>query len=151
VKSGRRNELTFIPTLPLPKPTPLSLSGREGGSEGGRREGWRKGAILRRYNQRHDLVPGETADAIRQMLPPLAGFSVDLKDNYSLPLHIASTDLRPDIVWWEDNPKKIWLVELTVPFEMGFKDVAERKEASYEDLIGLQSKAGRLRFSPHHN
>lgn len=97
---------------------------------------------LRRYNQRHDLVLGEIADAIRQKLPPSAGFSVDLKDNYSFPLHIASTDLRPDIVWWEDNPKKLRLVELTVPFETGFKDAAERKEASYEDLVYRAKQAG---------
>ena len=55
---------------------------------------------------------------------------------------IASTDLRPDIVWWEDNPKKLRLVELTVPFEMGFKDAAERKEASYEDLVYRAKQAG---------
>jgi len=97
---------------------------------------------LRRYSQCHDLVPGEIADGIKQKLPPSAGFSVDLKDNYSFPLHIASTDLRPDVVWLEDNPKKLRLVELTVPFETGFKDAAERKEASYEDLVYRAKQAG---------
>ena len=77
---------------------------------------------------RHIMLTNESLENIG--LPPLAGFSVDLKDNYSFPLRIASTDLRPDIVWWEDNPKKLWLVELTVPFETGFKEAAERKEAS---------------------
>jgi len=67
---------------------------------------------------------------------------VDLKDNYSFPHHTVSTDLRPDIVGWEDNPKKIWLAELTVPFETGFKDAAERKEASYEDLVCRAKQAG---------
>jgi len=88
-----------------------------------------------REREREDLVLGEIADAIRQKLPPSAGFSVDLKDNYSFPLHIASTDLRPDIVWWEDNPKKLQLVELMVPFETGFKDAAE-------DLVHRAKQAG---------
>ena len=33
-------------------------------------------------------------------------------------------------------------LELMVPFEMGFIDVAERKEASYEDLIHRAKQAG---------
>jgi len=78
-------------------------------------------SCLRRYNQCHDLVLGERADAITQKLPRLAGFPVDLKDNYSFPLHTASTDLRPDIVWWEDNPKKLRLVELAVPLRRDSK------------------------------
>ena len=97
---------------------------------------------LRRYNQRHDLVLEEIADAIRQKLPPSAGFSADLNDNYSFPLHIACTDLRPDIVWWNDDSKKLWMVELTVPFETGFQDAAERKETSYEDLVHRAKQAG---------
>jgi len=39
------------------------------------------------------------------------------------------------------------LVELTVPFETGFKDAAERKEASYEDLVYRAKQAGY--DSPH--
>ena len=58
---------------------------------------------LRRYNQHHDLAHGVITDAVRQKLLPLAGFSADLSDSYSLPLHRASTDLRPDIVWWDDG------------------------------------------------
>jgi len=54
-------------------------------------------------------------------------YSWILKDNYSFPLHIASTDQRPDTVGWEDNPKKLRLVELMVPFETGFQDSAEEK------------------------
>ena len=51
-----------------------------------------------------------------------------------------STDLRPDIVWWEDNPKKLQLVELMVPFETGFKDAAEElvcraKQAGYNSHL----------------
>ena len=65
---------------------------------------------LRRYNQCHDLVLGVIA---MLKLPPSAGFSADLSDNYNFPLHISSTDLRPDTVWWDDASKKLRLVELT--------------------------------------
>ena len=46
-------------------------------------------------------------------LPPSAQFSADLSDNYNFPLHITSTDLRPDTVGWNDASKKLWMVELT--------------------------------------
>ena len=82
------------------------------------------------------------ADAVRQKLSPLAGFSADLSDSYSFPLHIASTDLRPDIVWWDDASKKVRMVELTVPFETGFQAAAERKETNYEDLVNRARQAG---------
>ena len=49
------------------------------------------------------------------------------------------TDLRPDIVWWNDNSKKVRMVELTVPFE---NDAAERKETSYEDMVHRAKQAG---------
>ena len=40
--------------------------------------------------------------------------TMDLSDGYSFPTHIAATDLRPDIEWWNDDQKTITLVELTV-------------------------------------
>jgi len=49
--------------------------------------------------------------------------------NYSFIFHIASTDLTPDILCWENNSKKLQLVELKV------QNAAERKEPSYEDLV----------------
>ena len=45
---------------------------------------------------------------------------------------LSTTDLRPDIVWWDDSVKKILLIELTVCFESSFKHAAERKMAKYE-------------------
>ena len=33
---------------------------------------------------------------------------------------ITPTGMRPDIVWWNDEEKQLWLVELTVPFETSF-------------------------------
>ena len=95
---------------------------------------------LRRYNQRHDLVLGVIADAVRQKLPSLVGFSANLSNSYSF--HIASTDLGQDIVWWDDASKKLRMVELTVPFETSFQAAAERNETNYEDLVNRARQAG---------
>ena len=46
-----------------------------------------------------------------------------------------ATDLRPDIVWWDDSLKKIVLVELTVCFESSFQHAAQRKTTKYEDVV----------------
>ena len=68
------------------------------------------GQDLRRYNQCHDLVLGVI---VMLKLPPSAQFSADFSDNYNFPLHITSTDLRPDTVGWNDASKKLRMVELT--------------------------------------
>ena len=54
------------------------------------------------------------ANIIRDHLPCSTSMTVDLSDGYSFPIHIAATDLRPDIVWWNDDQKTIILVKLTV-------------------------------------
>ena len=38
-------------------------------------------------------------------------------DQYRFPLHIIPTDLRPDLVWWNDEEKFLYLAKLTVCFE----------------------------------
>jgi len=64
---------------------------------------------------------------------PSTNFTADLEATYPLPLHIALTDLYPDIVWWDDSHKQLWLAELTVCFETSFEEARERKEAKYSD------------------
>ena len=54
---------------------------------------------------------------------------------YCFPVHIATTDERPDIVIWMDY--QCTLVELTVPFEDNFTDAECRKRDRYADLLGL--------------
>ena len=49
-------------------------------------------------------------------------------DEYAFPTHIVSTDLPPDIVWWDDQQKSLMFVELTISYETNFNDAAERKE-----------------------
>lgn len=48
------------------------------------------------YNQCHNLVLGEIADAVRQKLPPSARFSADLKPETRQATIPTSTQLRKD-------------------------------------------------------
>ena len=97
---------------------------------------------LRRYNQRHDAVLKIIAETIKKYLPSSStSLAVDLGDEYSFPTHIVSTDLRPDIVWWDDLRKTMVLVELTIPFDTALEGAKERKEAKYEHIqVSARSK-----------
>ena len=57
----------------------------------------------------------------------------DLPDQSSF-THIASTDLRPDIVMWNDINKSVILIELTVCFETNFAEAHQRKVIRYLEL-----------------
>ena len=81
------------------------------------------------------------ANIIQDHLPPSTSMTVDLSEGYSFPTHIAATDLRPDIVWWNDDQKTIKLVELTVCFETSYEAGITRKEDRYHDLIAETRKA----------
>ena len=89
---------------------------------------------LRRYNARHDTVLQEIVKSVVPYLPPTSSWTADISDNYCFPVHITPTDLRPDLVWWDDANKSLCLVELTVCYETNFEEAALRKSAKYEDL-----------------
>ena len=82
------------------------------------------------------------ANTIQDHLPSSTSMTVDLADHYPFPTHIAATDLRPDIVCWNDDQKTLTLVELTVCFETSYEAAIMRKEDQYYDLIGEMRKAG---------
>ncbi len=68
--------------------------------------------------------------------------AVDLSEGYSFPTHITATDLRPDIVWWNDDKKTITLLELTVCFETSYDAASTRKQERYLHLISDAREAG---------
>ena len=73
---------------------------------------------LRRYSQRHDAVLEVFGSFIRSHLPSNYSFSIDSPSGtYIFPHHITPTNLRPDIVWWSDLHKQLWLFELTSSHE----------------------------------
>ncbi len=60
---------------------------------------------------------------------------VDLGRKLHFPEAVLSTTLRPDIIMWSPGGKKIILVELTVPWEEGCEEAAERKKGKYQQLV----------------
>ena len=90
---------------------------------------------LRRYNQRHDSVLSVIAELAQDHLPENHQLTTDLGDSYEFPTNIIATTLRPDMVIWSERRKSIQLVELTVCYESGFKEAAERKEAKYQEIM----------------
>ena len=94
----------------------------------------------RRYNVRHDSILSAITESVRRNIPLTTSMTADISDSYEFPLHIIPTDLRPDLVWWDEAHKSITLVELTVCFETNFKEAARRKTVKYHHLVE-QAKA----------
>ena len=83
----------------------------------------------RKYNQRHDEVLKEIASFINVNLEVSQNMIADLSSQtYSTPSHLPCTDLRPDIIWWDEHSKRTVVVELTICFDTLFKQAAERKK-----------------------
>ena len=85
----------------------------------------------RRYKVRHDSILRAITETVRHNISSAATVTADISDTYEFPHHIIPTDLRPDLVWWDEAHKSITLVELTVCFETNFD---RRKTAKYLHL-----------------
>jgi hypothetical protein len=98
---------------------------------------------LRRYSQRHDEVLKVFGDFIQTSLPPDLSVTIDLLPRpYHFPHHISPTNMRPDIVWWSDRRRELWLFELTISYESHVADARVRKKAQYQDLVDTGKAAG---------
>ena len=95
----------------------------------------------RRYNTRHNSILSEIVSLLSSFVAPPTRFSADL-GSYIFPHHIVSSDLRPDIVCWNDVQKSLILIELTVSFDTSFQQAAERKRAKYCNVIERAQSAG---------
>ena len=67
-----------------------------------------------------------------------------LKHNFIFPTEIALTTKRPDIVLWSVKAKKVFVIELTVPYEENFNWTHQRKLEKYEDLREQCVRNGRI-------
>ena len=86
----------------------------------------------RRYNERPDSILGCIHSFLSAHLPQDCRITVDLPNNtYNFPQAITVTDERTDIVICNDSA--IHLVELTIPFETGIVDAAQKKQAKYAE------------------
>ena len=102
-----------------------------------------KATALRRYSARHDDVLRILAVFVRCYLPPTFQVTVDLPDHhYSFPQDIAPTTLRPDIVWWSEEMKVMWILELTISFETVMDQAHSRKVVKYDELVGTIRRGG---------
>lgn len=98
---------------------------------------------LRRYSWRHDRVLKVIGDFIKANIPPRFMASIDLPDEtYNFPHHISPTNLRPDIVWWCNRRKELWLCELTISYETVVADSCAWKTAKNQDLVDAGKRAG---------
>ena len=61
---------------------------------------------------------------------------------YNFPRHITPNNLRPDIVWWSDCQRELWLFELTISYESHVADARERKRVKYKNLVDAGKAAG---------
>ena len=106
---------------------------------------------LRRYNRRHDCVLELIIKLAQSYLPHSYELMADLhvkEDWYHFPSHISATSLHPDLVLWSDTLHRL-LVELTVCFETGFEEAADRKQRCYLDLLeDAKAKGYHSQFIP---
>ena len=69
--------------------------------------------------------------------------SVDLPGQfYWLPPSFQDVLYRPDLVAWNDSKKRVYLFELTVPYEKNVTAAATRKEEKHRHLRDMFSKTG---------
>lgn len=59
---------------------------------------------------------------------------VDLSQRLTFPPEIAATNLRPDLVLWSKSCRRVFIVELTVPWEDNIDEAFERKRLRYANL-----------------
>ena len=63
-------------------------------------------------------------------------------EEYRLPHHLCPTNLKPDLVIWNDAKRTVFLIELTCPFKENFVNAANRKETRYPDLANTVRSDG---------
>ena len=103
---------------------------------------------LRRYNIRHDAVLEVIESGIKPLLSDGDCSLADLHDHqpYTFPPHIIHTDIRPDLVLWNNNSHLVCLVELTICYETRFEEAHNLKEGKCADLVREIREAGE--YSP---
>ena len=102
---------------------------------------------LRHYKKRYDAVLKRLSNLSDQTeLSPTTQLTTDLSDGYEFPMHIASTDLHPDMVCPAEIShacridSKLW---------DQFEAAAERKEEKYKELgTGVRPNSSLWKLAP---
>ena len=66
----------------------------------------------------------------------------DIGKQLVFPPEIATTTLRPDLVLWSPSLKKVYIIELTVPWEDAMEEAYERKHLRYSELAAEARQRG---------
>ncbi len=66
----------------------------------------------------------------------------DLKRKLIFPVKDVGTSLRPDMVLWSQQSRKVIILELTVPWEERLSEAHERKLEKYQELSDQCRQAG---------
>ena len=66
----------------------------------------------------------------------------DIGRQLVFPPEIATTTLRPDLVLWSPSLKKVYIIELTVPWEDRVDEAYERKHLRYAELAAEAQHRG---------
>lgn len=67
---------------------------------------------------------------------------VDLSQRFTFPPEIAATNLLPDLDLWSKSCRRVFIVELTVPWEEAIDEAFERKRLRYADLAAEADDRG---------
>ena len=67
----------------------------------------------------------------------------------SVPPHIVTTRLRPDMLLWLDLEKMVYFIELTVPWEDQVEEANELKKAEYPEMAGAAQRGWSMRLRPN--
>ncbi|KAL1258940.1 hypothetical protein QQF64_009517 [Cirrhinus molitorella] len=100
---------------------------------------WTKWNLPKRTITWSELAAGALLDILS---------TLQCKVQVEVQLHRGGTGgamIRPDVIMWSPDGKKIILVELTVLWEEGCEEAAERKKAKYSNF----SKIARIRGGQH--
>lgn len=66
----------------------------------------------------------------------------DLSQRLTFPPEIVVTNLRPDLVLWSKSCRRVFIVELTVPWEEAIDEAFERKRLRYANLAAEAEEKG---------
>lgn len=55
---------------------------------------------------------------------------------------IASTNLRPDLVFWSTALQTVYIIELAVPWENSAEEAYERKKLRYAEIAAEATQRG---------
>ena len=95
--------------------------------------------MLERYTWRHNSILSYMYNTIKGSVSDEINIYVDLPFQHegasTIPLHIAITKQKPDLVVINNTQKHITIMELSVPFESNIDSTHNRKVERYQHLI----------------